>query len=325
MKKIISIVLIFTVICSFNVTSAVPKNNLTVNEKIFITTNNNGQTILGNKKNGTEAVLILDTGIYMGGNGNYYSLTGTEFLQQVQLLEFNLTNTSYIKYSLPRYSIPKEILSDIETASFEAIANNEIDSMMTLVIPYKPLLRGSYYQDYTYNGTPMRDYYIYGFDKDTGNKTIASGIEAKSFANAATTFAVTGLGLTTVPLSYLAGGISLILAFYDYVEDTNFSGSSQDFVQIRVIYDVSTKYTYADIGNGWQIGLVSENVYLTSIDTLQYYAGSTYNNTITKTKLINKTITSPNYFNPAPIAVNFITNPRNEELTTRFGGYTLHY
>lgn len=326
MKKNISIVLVLILLIgTMSVSMAKTNSEEKLQAIIYVEKDENGKYVLGEKSNNNKAKMCKEYGIYELENGIFISYTGTAAYQQVEKITFSLIDTNEVEEVLQNYNVPDEVKEKIELSSIEAVEANDEDAAMTLVIPYEPMIRGSYSVNYTYNGKSMKDVFIYSFGKNTGYKTIKSGAQTKALTNVTSSVVVTGLGLINTPLAITAGAISLLQAWASAVGDLNFSGSSEDFAQILFNYDVSTKYTYADIGSGWQLGLVSENVYVNYIKTVQYYAYSSYNQSYYYHMNINKTVTSPNFNNSAPVALQYILTPRNEELKTKVGDYTLSY
>ncbi len=324
MRKVLSLLLTLTLLVSSSAASFASEiyqtkdsNSISVERTI------DGKYVLS-KKSGEVARRCEEDGVYQLSDGTLLSLTGTSQLQQVEKVSFQLTDEAKLNYVLQNHNLPKEVQEGLISSSNKAIATNNQNARISLVVPYTPMTRGTQNIYYTYNGKPMRDFTIFSFGENTGYEYIENGTKSRSFAEFTSSAVITGLGFVK-HVSLIAGGVSIFSAWESYVGDTNFSGRSSDFVQALVNYDVSTKYTYVDIGNGWEIGLTSQNVYINYIKTVQYYADSTFNESYYTDYSIRKTVTSPNFFNPAPVAINHILNPMNETLKMEVGDMTLHF
>lgn len=158
---------------------------------------------------------------------------------------------------------------------------------------------------YTYHGYPIKEELICYYKLSTGYETICKGTAASAAANSISGMILdlAGYGSVTVSLFNSAG--NAYQAFAELAGTAPVSGSYEDFVQVKLNYDVSTKYTYADLGygDGYRLGAVTQKVRLIDIDILQYYADCNGGRELSVHQVLDRTYTSVNYSNPAPKAI----------------------
>jgi len=161
---------------------------------------------------------------------------------------------------------------------------------------------------YTYHGYPMKEELICYYNLSTGYETICKGTAASTAANGMSGVILDLAGYGSVTVALFNSAVNAYQAFADITGTAPVSGSHEDFVQVKLTYDVSTKYTYADLGygDGYRLGAVTQKVRLIDIDILQYYAYCNGGRELPTHQVLDRTYTSLNYSNPAPKAITNI-------------------
>ena len=169
---------------------------------------------------------------------------------------------------------------------------------------------------YTYNGHPMKDELICYYNLSTGYETICKGTGASVAANCMGDMLLDLAGYGSAAVGLFNSAKTAYQTYADITGTTPVSGSYEDFIQVKLNYDVSTKYTYADLGygDGYRLGAVTQKVRLIDIGILQYYADCEGGRELSTHQVLNRTYTSVNYGDPAPIAVASIYELRVERI-----------
>jgi len=125
---------------------------------------------------------------------------------------------------------------------------------------------------YTYHGYAMKDELIYYYNLSTGYETICKGSEANIAANSISSVFLDLAGYGSVAFALFNSARTAYQAYAEITGTSPVSGSYEDFVQVKLNYDVCTKYTYADLGygDGYRLGAVTQRVRLIYIDIFQY-------------------------------------------------------
>ena len=115
---------------------------------------------------------------------------------------------------------------------------------------------------YTYHGHPMKDELIYYHNLSTGYQTICRGSGASAAAGGISGVILDLAGYGCVAVALFNTAITAYHAYTDITGTSPVSGSYEDFVQVKINYDVCTKYTYADLGygDGYRLGAVTQQV-----------------------------------------------------------------
>lgn len=293
-------------------------------EKIVVEQNKAGYFVESNSKSALTGNMSKDLGIYELNDGTKLSYTGTDCFQVVETIDIVLTDLDAINQVAKDYNLEKNVLEDIMRRAEMAIASkNNIASMTIATTPVAT--KGSYSVDYTYNGHDMRDTFVYYYNINTGYRDIKEGTAAKSYANGAYNFALVCAGFASTPVALVAGGLSILGWWASHIGSTSFTGSTGDYVQVKVYYDVQDKYTYVDMGSGFQTGLVSQTVKILTNKTIQYWVNSSHGYEEETVVSPNKRVYSPNYDNAAAVAFVHAYNPLNEQMRSTIGDYTLYY
>jgi len=158
---------------------------------------------------------------------------------------------------------------------------------------------------YTYHGYPMKEEMICYYNMSTGYETICKGTDTSGVANSMSNMILDLAGYGSVAVGLFNSAMTACQTYADLTGTAPISGSSEDFVQVKLNYDVSTKYTYADLGygDGYRLGAVTQKVRLIDIDILQYYADCKGGKELSTHQVLDRTYTTVNYSNPAPKAI----------------------
>lgn len=330
-KRMLSLILAAVLIItgSFQVNFASESNDK-LDQNIYLSINNNGSYTKSDKKSAdVTASMTKDYGIYATKDGSLFSYTGTDTYLQVEKVEVSLVDVNAVEDLLTNYSVPIEIQENIRKTSNEAISNNNLDARVALVVPKLSQntgeigTRATYNNYYTYNGYNMLDTQIMYYSISTPTTNITSGSGTKATADLIKEFVFVGLGFAPPAIALVATGVSLIDFTLTAAQQSVFTGSTSDFIETYFTYDVSTKWTYIDKGNGWQLGCISQHVFLISSYIRQYYFNRSTGQNIISTPTYNKGFTSPNYLVPAPKAYMNYMNPWDERMQIKLNGVIL--
>jgi hypothetical protein len=183
------------------------------------------------------------------------------------------------------------------------------------VVPF-----GTTYTYETYSGIPMVIEDVVQTGLNTTYKTVASGISAKSTAETAITIALTIVGFSSSTLiNYVATGISLLSYFLTTVGTSTFTASYTDTLQVRLIYDKTTRSAFLiDSNDIWHIGVTTRKVTVTKIGSEQYYYnGGNNGKTLSLDRTVSQTIKGSYFDSPYSEAYFRAANnytPANEQL-----------
>lgn len=172
---------------------------------------------------------------------------------------------------------------------------------------------------YTYHGYPMKDELIGGIGLSTGYMTVCRGAETGGAAKSITGVILDLAGYGSRAVSIFNSALTLYHAYSEISGTSPISGSYEDFIQVKLNYDVWTKYTYADLGygDGYRLGAVTQKVRLIDIEILQYYAGCNGGREVAVCNILNKSAVTANFKNPAPAAIANINVPYVEKISAR--------
>ena len=170
---------------------------------------------------------------------------------------------------------------------------------------------------YTYNGYPMMDKLIYYRNLSTGYETISKGAGASIAANSISGVILDLAGYGSIAVALFGSALTAYHAYVDIAGTSPVNGSYEDFIQVKLNYDVYTKYTYADLGygDGYRLGAVTQQVRLIDTDILQYYADYNGGKEVSTRNILNRTSATANYRNPAPMAIANIYTPWVEKIS----------
>lgn len=290
--------------------------------KIYLEKNADGLYEMSLKKTGEVAKRVLDEGVYELKNGSNVLSTGTGIYQSVDIVEVMLSDLDAIENVIQQYNIDAHIANDLRENANKV---NDSSSKITLVLPALSLTRGTSTSYYTYKGHAMKNTLVYYFNLSFGKQTIESGNYAKSFADGTTTFLLTGAGFASTPIAIAAAGLSILGWWTSNISATTFHPSYGDRIQMDINYNVWNKYTYADVGSGYQLGARTQYIKVKSVEVDQYWVDSSWGHSEEYVYTLNKNVYSPNYWNPEHVALSSTSNPLVESFRTTIGDYTFVY
>lgn len=157
----------------------------------------------------------------------------------------------------------------------------------------------------------MKDELICYYNLSTGYQTICSGTGASAAASGISGVLLDLAGYGTVYVAVFNTAMTAYRAYTDITGTSPVSGSYEDFVQVKLNYDVITKYTYVDpgYGDGYRLGSVTQQVRLIDTDILQYYANYNGGREVSTHTILDRTSSTENFDDPARMAVANIYAP----------------
>jgi hypothetical protein len=175
---------------------------------------------------------------------------------------------------------------------------------------------------YTYKGAQMKSDKLFYSGLNTDYQRVSSGSTAHTVADGI--FDVILIVTSSNKyINFFATGISLFQAFCNMF-GTWATGSTSDFVSVRLIYDNTDQWTYRKVNNQWLLGLCSQKAVVTNIASEQYYynsaqqAGKTYS----PERSVSVTHKSPHFDSPWATAYQWCYNPVDEWMKWRCGSVT---
>ena len=180
---------------------------------------------------------------------------------------------------------------------------------------------------YTYNGAQMRSDKLFYDDLDTGYQYIKRGSSTKTITNGIVDIVMIVASTANVYVGFLASGISLLQAFNNMFGTTWATGSTEDFCQVKLIYDNTDQWTYRKIGNDWYLGLCSQKAVISNISSVQCYynAAQQKGKSYPTSRNITKTHKSPHFDSPWATAYQWCYDPLTEWMTWKCGGVTFSF
>lgn len=281
------------------------------------TISNNKQPLSNEEK---ESFVIAksteDNEIYYISEGQYaLAVDNDTFVLSTKIDLMNEDQSVNID-KMDEYKIPKDMKEEIvkEAQKQKTIGNNDFE--VSVFVPYNksqsneivtygsPITEETNY--YSYNGYRLRDWIVrYSHMSFGGEKEGSNVIDiAKSFTGLVITI---GSNIEKVSLFFNAAGVATTL--FDVVSSLHGTikyGSTSDRVYSLTVYDKLEKQTQVDNNGVWNVGVNSRKVWLDRNETRNYYAST--GKIFDETKIINKSIYSENFNNPAPQAINWYQN-----------------
>lgn len=110
-----------------------------------------------------------------------------------------------------------------------------------------------------YNGYNMRSDRVYYYGLSTGWEYVDSGSSTYTTISTITGIILVGAGLVPITaVAFSAAGISLFQIFLNQCSNAVIGGHTDDYTQVRVIYDKVIQWTRRQIGEAWYLGLLSD-------------------------------------------------------------------
>ena len=174
---------------------------------------------------------------------------------------------------------------------------------------------------YTYDGHEMRSDQLISTGLNTGWQTIASGSNTDKATGSLANFTLNVAGLTDLKVSILSTGLTLLQAFYNQYGTSWVTGSTSDFFQMRIIYNDIKQWTYGKTAYGWQLGLGSEKVTLTQVDSEEYHYNSSKREgkTYQSSNIVSTYRQSPHFDSPWATAWQWLPGGISEWVSWKVG------
>lgn len=314
--KGISLVLIMTIV--FSSLSITPFTRVfAADNEISVIQNNNGQfTSTGNTKKSLRGKL-LHRGLYSLEDGTLLLQVLPEVFEVVQKDTIKLNDNEKISDILNDDSISQDIKDDILRRSQQQAAINNGLAAVELYRPVNsevtdtisPMTETNFY--YTYvspNGKSykLKDTVLRYTNLESPECEYVSGPTAGTISDLIMNIVIAIAG-TEEYIGIFSTGVSILQNFMTAMGARVYRGSANDRAWFRVKYDIWTKWTFVDItgDGGWATGAVTEMVYKRSAVWYEYFTTDKGGNSKTDTVNYYAFLISPNYDNPAPLAVQW--------------------
>ena len=162
---------------------------------------------------------------------------------------------------------------------------------------------------------------------DTNTKTVSKGANTKITASNIVSVILTSLSMSNKSVPFLSNTISLFQAFVNQYGASWATGSSSDFLSVRLIYNNIDQWTYASINSTWRLGLVTQYVKITNIRSDQHYWNSKTSTRKTHTTQRNPGIImkSAHYDSPWATAYQWMNSPKTEYISWKIGSVTYRF
>lgn len=169
---------------------------------------------------------------------------------------------------------------------------------------------------YTDQGYPMKDELICYSSLSTGYVTVCKGADAKAAADSITTVVLDLAGYGSIAAAMINTAFTVCRAYSEATGTSAVTGCYGDYIQVKINYDICTKYTWADLGygDGYRLGAVTQQIRLIDISVLQYYADRSGGRERSARMELDKTYETKNYRNPAGVAAANIYAPWVERI-----------
>jgi hypothetical protein len=154
---------------------------------------------------------------------------------------------------------------------------------------------------------------------------VATGPSAKSIANAVFNFSMIAGGRVSGPIgavvSLFNDGLSVVQNFISATGYTPIGGEYSDKVQVKVKYDINTKYTYIqDAGGTYILGAVTQRAYIHNVETYMYFVANSSGRESTNIKYVYQTYQTPNDATAAAKAIYWMGDPWSETVSFKVPG-----
>jgi hypothetical protein len=179
---------------------------------------------------------------------------------------------------------------------------------------------------YTYNGSQMKSEQLFYDNLDTQYQVISSGSLAKNIADNICNLAV--IAVTKIKyVNFFTTAISLYDAFANAYGASWATGATNDYVQVKLIYDNTDQWTYRNINGDWYLGLVSQKAVISNIASVQYYYNKAKlsGKTFERSRNVSVTHKSSDFDSPWAVAYQWCNNHVNETLSWQCGGVLFYF
>ena len=268
---------------------------------------------------------------YDGDYAMTLSISSQTVYVPVGRLDIDLLDNTDFSNAMSQESIPLEVKERLQDQRNQAI---ELGYDSFSVTYFSPVLIQSSNSSptttyYSYNGHQMRNDQLYSTDMDTGYTYIAQGKTVKEIASETIDIFIRDLVTSAIAEQFpiISNGLSLIEYFNQYFP-TYVTGHTNDFLQIRLVYDVTDQWTYMqDYDGRWKLGLISQNVHIDSAHSLQYYYNATLRDgrSLESHRYPNIDLPTENFADPWAAAYQWSVQTKREEFTWKVGNVVFEF
>ena len=213
------------------------------------------------------------SGVKQSADGYYAMEVDTNFNKAyvpVGRLDIQLSDAASVNAALARNDIPLEIKSTLQKMHEQAVKTGTTNAVSTL-FSSTLLARDTTSTYYTYNGHQMRSDKMFSYGLNTNWNDIEEGVDTEDVAAFVVSVSITAASVASKFVSVLSTGYAVIEAFLDEFGSDFITGSTSDFLAMRLIYDDVKQWTYGKVGDEWSLGLCSQQIRVTRIGSEQYY------------------------------------------------------
>jgi len=193
-------------------------------------------------------------------------------------LDIDLSKPAEVEKALARNDIAEEIKEEIKN-KYKIASETNKNIIVTLFSSQFLSLDASTASDetiyYVYNGNLLRTDRMYAWDVNTQYVLVKEGIKTATVAEKIINILLTGANhIDNEYVNFISTGINLLRGWINYTGKNIAFGHYDDFLQVRLIYDVVNSWTYGQVVDTWHLGLSSQKATVTNIASEQYYFGS---------------------------------------------------
>ena len=243
-KKLLSTLLTIVMLCTL---FAFPVSSMPLDDtEFFVVPVGHGQYNIASylTRNSSESIQLLNLGndLYqtLGENKTLLKVNDYSFLE-VDLIEFNLTDSNVVNNVFNNYSIPDDIKSNI-LSDREKVLNGTANFPGDVAVALSS--SENYYVGY--GGYNYKDVIYIVYNAETQKKNISP-------SNLTPSSKIVDVAIGKVPILYDA--YTLVSLFSSYLDS---SFSSNDSIQAWSSGDMSSKNTYIDISGTYKLAAYSQ-------------------------------------------------------------------
>jgi hypothetical protein len=173
----------------------------------------------------------------------------------------------------------------------------------------------------------MKDVLICCCGLSTGYETICKGSGASAAAEGISGVILELAGYGSVFMALFNSALTALGAYVDITGTAPVYGCYEDFSQVKINYDICTKYTYADLGygDGYRLGAVTQQVRIIDTDILQYYAEYNGGREVSTHRFLNETSSTQSFHDPAQKAIANIYTPWVERISAEISRHPIAF
>ena len=327
MKKMISYILCVVLMMALTGMNV----NAEDGEGIYVTYNSNGEIVLWNSEMDTtfEKISIDMTeydSVYRTSQNELIMQTSENTFQKIEVHEIVMDSYENVTLQLQSMDLTEEEKENIMMLTQEQNALGNYNAKTVVFTEPQIVTRATTNNTYTYSGHKMKDEMVYYLNLQTATNVISSGSQAKGVAAALVNIGISIAGSISNNVAFFSGGISALQAYCNATNVTASSISTVDpnnysRIEAYVNYNVYTKKTYEDRGEGFELGLISQRYIINKVVLNEHFiVNDTYGAKKTFTKVFGENSTgdkkSAHFANPAPYAIQWTGNHYDERLAS---------